>query len=265
MIASGSLRSVQRALHDHLLDRRGGIDREVRSGAGIGVAARLHVYHHAYRARLLAALRDTFEKVHCYVGDERFDAVALAYIEAHPPTQRNLRWYGDGFAAFAGGHCGHEPEVGELAMLDARLRDAFDGADDTPITVESLARVAPEQWEHLACRFVPTLRVDPVTRNTAAIWHALDSDATPPPSAPTRDPQWILTWRREWQPHFRSIGAFEARAISLLQEGRGIAATCAQLDPLLDDGSAAVTVAAMLHGWIGEGLVGSLITATRSP
>ena len=56
--------------------------------------AQFEVYRQAYRARLRSALRDNHEVLFQVMGDEAFDALAEAYIAAHPSTFYSLRWFG---------------------------------------------------------------------------------------------------------------------------------------------------------------------------
>lgn len=52
--------------------------------AALSAEQGLAIYHNAYRARLLEALRGDYPAVHGWLGDEEFDALALAYLDAHP-------------------------------------------------------------------------------------------------------------------------------------------------------------------------------------
>ena len=63
---------------------------------GNGEPALLGIYQHAYRARLVAALRDNHEVLALALGDDAFDAIAQAYIDAHPSRFASIRWFGDG-------------------------------------------------------------------------------------------------------------------------------------------------------------------------
>ena len=53
--------------------------------------AQFAVYLHAYRARLRFALRDNYEAVAKIMGDDAFDALANAYIDAHPSSHYSVR------------------------------------------------------------------------------------------------------------------------------------------------------------------------------
>ena len=62
--------------------------------------AQFAVYLNAYHARLRFALRDNYEAVAQIMGDDAFDALANAYIDAHPSTHYSLRWFGDQLSHF---------------------------------------------------------------------------------------------------------------------------------------------------------------------
>ena len=63
-------------------------------------AAGLDIYQDAYRARLLAALRDNFSVLQRALGDDEFDALGMAYLQDHPSTEPSIRWFGHRLAAY---------------------------------------------------------------------------------------------------------------------------------------------------------------------
>ncbi|WP_353094164.1 DNA-binding domain-containing protein, partial [Methylibium sp.] len=69
----------------------------LRSRAG---GSLLHIYRHAYRARLVAALRENHEGLPRVMGDEAFDALAQAYLSAYPSRHPSIRWFGEYLADF---------------------------------------------------------------------------------------------------------------------------------------------------------------------
>src|SRR3990167_9687947 len=68
--------------------------------AALSAEQGLAIYHNAYRARLLEALRGDYPAVHGWLGDAEFDALAGAYIAAHPSQHFSLRWLGAELANF---------------------------------------------------------------------------------------------------------------------------------------------------------------------
>lgn len=249
------LHALQIAFHDHLLNLPSTIATEVVEGGRIGVDHRLHIYHNAYRVRLLENLRDAFEKTWTYLGDEAFDASALAFIEANPPQHRNLRWHGDAFPTWLANQFPNDLDIAELAQIDWQLRQAFDGPNANPIALSDLATLSPEAWASVGFRFAPTLMITPLRYNSIGIWHALDQEQTPPSAEVLPEPSWLLIWRKGWQPHFRTISALEQAALSQLKDGASFAAVCAALSEQFSDEEAATVAADSLRTWLQDELI----------
>lgn len=268
-----TLQSLQHHFQQHVLGQPSEIAAAV-AGGGIGVPRRLAIYHHAYRARLRDTLRDTFGHTATYVGDDRFDAAALEYIEHHPSTDASLRGYGESFAAwlvhrFAGAEAEADAdadpnaaEIGELARLDWALRRAFDGADAEVLTLAALGALPADAWAHVGFVFQPTFERLRLHFNTLALWQALDDDRAPPPALALAEPGELLVWRRGHEPHFRSLGALESAALDHLQAGLSFAATCERLGERFAGCDVAVEAGTLLRRWVDEALLSA--TAMRA-
>jgi hypothetical protein len=250
-----SLIDTQRGFRDHIL---AGADAPL---AGIAPAAErgLAVYRHAYRAQLVACLRDTYEKTWAWMGDEAFDRAALTHIEQTPPTSWTLGEYGGGFpqtlkALFPG-----DPEVADLAWLDWTLRRAFDGPNADVITPQALAAV---DWDHAVLHFLPTLSVGEVATNCAAIWGALSEEQTPPAVERLPAPAAIRVWRSDLTPKYRSIENFEHRALILAMAGSSFADLCSLLMEDGDKDQAVARVGGVLAGWLQDGLIRAIRPAS---
>lgn len=255
MKADGAqLRALQIAFHEFLLGRDRGFAQHV-AGAQISVAQRLRIYLHAYRARLLELMRDTFEKTWAYLGDDRFDAAARAYVHEHPPYHRSLRWYGANFAAWLERAFPRDPDIGELAMIDWQLSRAFDGADAMPVPPRALARLSVDDWQVMGVRFAPTLFVAPLRHNTLPIWHALDRGQPPPAVEPLADATWLIIWRKGWEPHFRTIKAIEHAVLSALLAGLPVAEACLTAAQAFPSDAVPDRCASYLHEWLADELI----------
>jgi hypothetical protein len=254
-LKSAGLVSLQAAFLDHLLDCPSPIAHEVVDGGRIGVGRRLHIYHNAYRVRLLENLQDAYEKTWAYLGDEAFKSSALAFIEDNPPRHRNLRWHGAIFSQWLANHFPQDPDIAELALIDWQLRQAFDGPDATPVQPEDLAELSAEDWAGVGFRFTPTLFVTPLRFNSVSIWHALDREQVPPVAESLLVPTWLLTWRKGWQPHFRTLQAAEHAALMQLRDGSSFARVCAALGEQFSDQEAASVAAGSLRTWLQDELI----------
>jgi hypothetical protein len=249
------LAALQLALQRDLLEGSDHVAGEVATRSGLDTPRRLAIYRNAYRMRLVDTLSDSFGHTLAYLGDENFRAAALAYVESHPSTQPNLRWYGAEFPAWLAQAHPEDLHVAELAGLDWTLRRAFDGPDAAAMTLADLAALGAGDWEGLRLALVPTAERIALQHNTLAIWHALDRDEAPPPAQRLPEPLPVLVWRRELSPHFRSLGAAEAAAIDALLEGASFGDVCAAHALCHPDADVAAETGAWLRRWIDEGLL----------
>ena len=249
------LTDLQVAFHDHLLNLPNDFSQEVSEGGRIGVDHRLHIYHNAYRARLLENLQDAYEKTWAYLGDETFESSALAFIEDNPPKHRNLRWHGATFSQWLAERYPQDLDIAELALIDWQLRQAFDGPNATPVPAAALGGLTAEDWASVGFQFVPTLFVAPLRFNTVTIWHAIDQEQAPPIAEVLSPATWLVIWRKGWQPHFRTIQAAEHAALMQLQGAASFAQVCADLGEQFSDQEAASVAAESLRTWLEDEMI----------
>lgn len=227
-----------------------------------GGPARIDAYRHAHAARLVAALRDNFEVLSRALGDEAFDALAQAYLRAHPPTQPSIRWFGHALADFmdsAEAPPSH-PALADLARMDWALRAAFDAADGPSIAAADLATLPAEQWPALRFGFHPSVALLPLQWAVEPAWHALrshDGEGEPELPEPIERPHTLLVWRRGLGTLWRSLDDVEAALLNAAMAGRPFGELGGLAAGLLGDAEAAVPrLAALLGQWLVDGLVG---------
>ena len=246
-----SLLDTQRGFRDHIL---AGTDAPLVGAPERGLA----VYRHAYRAQLIASLRDTFEKTWAWLGDEAFDKGARHHVESHAPKSWTLNVYGADFIQTLRDLYPGDPEVTELAWLDWNLRRAFDGPDAEAVKPEVLAEI---DWDNAVLIFVPTLTMGEVTTNSAAIWGALADEKAPPAAERLGAPASIRIWRSGLTAKYRTIENFEHRALTLAMAGSSFADLCALLVEDADADRTAQDVGAVLAIWLQDGLISAVRAA----
>ena len=251
-----------------------------------GTAPALGVYRHAYRARLVGALRDNFEILARALGDQAFEALARAYIAAHPSRQPSMRWFGDQLTAFIDqrlaaddGLVAH-PALADLARMDWALRGAFDAADAPVITRQALAALPPDAWPGLRLVLHPSVRQLALHWAVEAAWHALrtaadgagsdaiDADGADSADSTEGDPELpapaelahaLLVWRRGLETQWRSLAAAEAALLHAVANGVCFGDLCEQAAALVapDAGADAAVplVVGLLEQWLADGLV----------
>lgn len=258
-----SLSALQARMQAHVLRGDEAAWQDVCDDQGLSASRRLGIYHHAYRARLLETMRDTFAHTWRYLGDEWFDHLALAFIEQHPSTHANLRWWGEAWPAWLDGDrlpslgVGDHPEVAELAQLDWALRRAFDAADAQALSAADLASMPVEGWAQAPLLVQASAALLNLRCNTLALWHALDQDEEVPAVISFAQAVTVLVWRTDERPHFRSVPAHEEQALTHLLLGRSFEDICALLQAHQGEEDEATTMraASLLRQWLNDGLL----------
>jgi len=246
-----SLLALQRNFLDFLLNEPSDIPVAVGGDGGPGLA----VYHHAYRAQLVACLKDSYERLWAWLGDDAFDAVARHHIGLHPPMSWTMGDYGVGFAETTDALYPEDPEVAEIAALDWALRRAFDGPDALPFDPERLAGI---DWDNAVIRFAPTLELLPVKTNCGAIWSAIAANDDVPAAQTLPEPGWIRVWRTELQPNFATIEQTEMEAVQCAVSGLSFARLCDRLAKKMGVEEAVMAAGRYLASWLQDGLIADI-------
>ncbi len=216
------------------------------------------VYRHAYGARLTEVIRNDHPHLHAYLGDDAFDAMAVAYIAANPSHHASARWFSQGLAGFLRTAAPYSEHivVGELARIETALNDMFDTADHPALGKDDLAALAPDAWGDLVLRPHPAARRLDLGSNAFAIWSALQAACEPPTAETIAAPQPFIVWRLDLIPRIRAMSAQEAMLWDKLAATRtSFAEMCAILQSR-DGADAAPRLAAQhLMAWIDAGLL----------
>lgn len=224
---------------------------------GVDSARRVAIYAHAYRARLHDTLADTYERVHAWLGDENFAALAAAYIAAYPPQSPTLRDFGAHFASLLTTHYPNDVEVTELGQLDWALRNAFDAPDAKPLSAAALGDPNLD-WESVKLVFHPSVARLRFQMNTLSLWHAMNTGDTPPACVALAQPLEIVVWRKEWQPHFASMTPLESYLVDQLMQGVGFTLACTQAEQAFGAEQVQTELGELLAEWFNNGLIISL-------
>lgn len=83
--------------------------------APLDTKERFEIYQHGYQFRILESLKEDFQRMHKFVGEEIFEEHANECLHRHPSTYTNLAEYSQNFVSFAESK---SAELFELASLD---------------------------------------------------------------------------------------------------------------------------------------------------
>jgi hypothetical protein len=132
---------------------------------------RLEVYANAYYARLLECLRDEFPALLHAVGEEVFDELGFAYLQAYPSTSYTLSELSRNFAQFLEEtRPRDEDEEGpswpdfmiDMARLERTYSEIFDGPGTERLKLlgaDEIRRIRPDEWPAARLVPVPCLRL----------------------------------------------------------------------------------------------------------
>lgn len=236
------------------------------AGWGARQAAGMEVYRGNYRAALIEALRDTYEKTERWVGEEAFRAAAAHHVILHPPSSWTLDAAGAGFAETCADLFANDPEVAELAWLEWTMLKAFTALDCNPVDAagfaEATAGFDEEQWAALKLEFAPGASTREVAHDLPAIWRALAQDALDYPDRLLAEPHALLVWREGERATFILREVEEGRAFTAMLAGMTFGELCQALpggDPSIEAAeAAAMRAGAMLGRWLNDGLIAGL-------
>jgi hypothetical protein len=251
------LRDLQRELQSHLLGEQSSIAAAIVDSPPLPAAARLEIYRHAYRVRLIEALDDTYKILHSVLGDEMFVALGEEFIAAHPSVHRSIRWYGGELAEFLARHAPYDeqPILAELALLEWTLAEVFDAADAAPKSRAAFSAIDPGEWSGLCFKFHPSLRRLHLRWNTAAVWQAMSRGDEPAEPLCADEPVPWLLWRHNLQNYFRSMAGDEAAALDSALRGESFGEICGALGGWLPDDQIPLRAASLLGAWADGGII----------
>ncbi len=219
----------------------------------------LHLYRHAFRARLTDALRENYPVLHRVLGDEEFDRMAAAFITACPSRRPSIRWFGEELAAFLE----HAPEqiphpaLIDLVRMEWALGTTFDGPEAPALQASALTQVPAQDWPALRFRPHPTVALLHLDWAVEALWSAVSADPEANTAPPEALPHHLLVWRRDERTQWRSVTDEEAELLTACCAGKPFAELCAAAVERHGD-QAAAGVAGFLRVWVESAMLSGL-------
>lgn len=254
---STALKQIQIALQDYLLNPQREPDDLVVETARMKRSTRLGIYANAYRARMVEAMAVDYKALKMYLGDDAFETLILAYLDAHPSQYFSMRWVGGKLGEFIQTTAPYRDHLDlyELARFEWALCHAFDASDSVALRVEGLALLSPEQWPALTLQFAPSLQVLALHTNAPQLWQALNAEQAPPAVTSAAIAQTWLIWRQQLKLMFRPADALEIVALEKFRAGESFGAVCAVLASHLPEAQVPARAVQLLQQWLQDELL----------
>ncbi|MGB7931688.1 MAG: DNA-binding domain-containing protein [Gammaproteobacteria bacterium] len=251
------LRMLQQQFQSYILRRDEYVVRWIEGTRRVDNRTRLGIYAEAYRLRLLEALRVDFPALHTLAGDDGFERIGRAYIDACPSEHYSIRYFGRQMSAFLAhdNRFRDTPVFAEMAAFEWALGLSFDAADDVSVAVEAVGAIPCDAWPDLRLCLHPSVQRLDLCWNIPGLWKAIQEEQPPQPPVVADQPQAWVIWRRGLQSYFRSVPVDEARALDALGEGQCFAELCAGLCEWIEEEQVAAHAALLLRRWVSDGLI----------
>lgn len=219
------------------------------AAARIGDGPGLAVYQNNYRVQLMDCLESAYPQCLAWLGDAAFRAVAAHHVDRFVPDSWTIDDYPAGFAGTLAAFYPDDPEVGEMALLELALANAFVAVDSAALTTSDLAVT---DWDAASLRLAPSASLLTMTTNAAAIWSALAQGEEPPAAALLDGSAIVMTWRLGYISCYRTLDADEAAILRSVGDGLRFADICSTLADRPGDDAPGGRAGALLARWAAE-------------
>ncbi|HEY1774292.1 MAG TPA: DNA-binding domain-containing protein [Gammaproteobacteria bacterium] len=234
------------------LDMGGQIVGDTRADA----AERVRIYVEAYRLRLLEILQDNYTGLHALLGDEQFDRMGRAYIDAHPSTHPSVRWFSRHLEAFLRATPPFDTQayLAEMAAFEWAQTMVFDAADEPAVSMQDLVALPPDAWAKLCLTLRAAVQRLDCAWNVPVAWKRLEDGEEPKLTSTDTPNSWLL-WRADLNTHWRSLTEDEAWALDAAKGGKDFAGLCEGLCRWHAPEAVAMQAASYLKLWLNDGLI----------
>lgn len=173
-----SLDDVQAEFAAALLDSAVGEPGSVADPEGKPTPRRFSVYRNNVAVGLINAVRATYPAVERIVGEDFFQAMALAYIRSDPPVSPVLLEYGGGFPDFV---AGFEPAaslvyLADVARIEWAWMEAYHAAEADSLDPSAFSGIAESDLPMLTFSLHPSVRIVKSAYPAWSIWRMNKGD-----------------------------------------------------------------------------------------
>jgi hypothetical protein len=249
-----NLRELQLAFQQYILTQDSPIKNHIIETSKVSRDKRLEIYLNAYYLRFIEILSDDYVLLKHVMGEDAYEKLCCAYIDANPSTFRSARWFGKYLPTYLKNSplYSNQPHLSEIASFEWLLTESFDAADAPTVTVNDMALIPDTAWPTLCFELHPSLRQISLEWNTADLWDAYKMHQEISLQKSNDCIPWIL-WRKELDIHFRSLTEEENAMLNGMIAGKNFSEICEDLCDYMAVETVAMQAAMILKDFIMDG------------
>ena len=227
---------------------------------------RIEIYNRQYWFRVIDCLYEDYPGLMAILGQRKFNALIVAYLDKYPSRSFTLRNLGDRLEQFMT----QQPKLvapkfelaREMAAFEWAQVVAFDGPEEKPLTIDDLLGKNPTKLRLALQPYITLLELHhPLDDYTTALKQqqtALRSEASnavdaPPENAPAprmKPPKcqhvFVAVHRHEFDLYFKRLEPLEYTLLSKLRDGSTLAKAC---DAAVKNADPNVDWSSRIHRW----------------
>ena len=142
---------------------------------------RLAIYARAYQRRLTRALAKLYPALRGSLGDEAFNAFAMAYAQKFPSPGRSLVGFGDRLPSFMDQQAAarKSPWLVDLARLEWAVVESMQAGARRRGDLKGFSNIPEADWQAARLQLNPTVRLFQSPWAVDNLWGARDRDKRP--------------------------------------------------------------------------------------
>jgi hypothetical protein len=197
---------------------------------------RLEIYNRQYWFRVLGALAEDFPALRSVVGGRSFEALSIAYLNAHPSRSFSLRNLGSKLVDWLAANPHFAGRRHRLALDVARIEwafvEAFDNAEREPLTLDQVATLDADSRLSLQPHLRLVALEYPVDDLVLALHHREmrqateagvkhEDDAESPAKLPPlrHQPTWLAAHRVDFSVYYLRLKCEEFETLAAIRRG----------------------------------------------
>lgn len=160
---------------------------------------RMAVYQNNYAHSLREALKDSYPVVLRLIGEDFFHALAMEFIQSHPPKQASLQSYGLEFISFVSDHeqCQQLPFLADIAHIEYLYIQCFHGPEQEAINLNHLLAEEENDLPNVVFTAHPNVHLISSDYPSLDIWYANLEDEVDQINLDECVPSRILIYRND--------------------------------------------------------------------